>query len=516
MNEQQQQLTKSIGFIFRHLRLISFCLLAGLTAGLIWYLQQPKAYQARALLMYQQQQINPSRMSPDVQTSLIELVNTVGQQVTSLSNLEDIIEAHDLYPEQRRRLPMVDVATAMRRNISISTQRAADVFEVSFTGSDPRQVMLTTNALAAKFVEENIRFREQRVTENLAYVREELALAQESLDLQEESMRDYKLRYYNEMPDQRAANIARLNTLQTQYQNIQNNLQDLKRTQVLIQEQLNLRQDLLARMAEGQTVTTPRGGTPLTELDRIRLELEAMRDRYTDNHPDVRRLQNRLRTLDAERAPSAGPGDGAAPATPQSTYDTQLSQLEMQLKEIEISASRLNREQEAVRQQIEQIQRWVEATPVREAEWAALTRDYRQLQQHYQNLVARSLEAESAEMLERRQRGSQFRIIESAQLPSKPFSNFRKIMIMAAAAGLGLGLVLSYSREFMDSSFKNVHDLETFIGLPVTCAIPLLPTDHEKKLALAGKILWFTVLGTGFALLGATMLVLWLRGNIIL
>lgn len=508
MSDEQQQINKIVGFLSRNLRLILLLLLCGLSAGLVVYLKSSKVYQASALIMYQQQQINPTRMSPDVQTRFLEMVNTVGQQVTSLSNLEELIVTRGLYPDLRQRLPMVDVVAAMRRQISIEPQRGADVFRVAYTGDDPRQVMLVANALAAKFIEENIRFREERVSETVAYIRDELAMAKASLDKQEEGMRDYKLRYYNEMPEQRAANIARLNALQGQYQNIQNNLQDLKRTQILIQEQISLRQNIILRLAEGQAglIAGP------SELARLRQELEVLRGRYTDSHPDVRRLQVRLETLlEAQReAPGAVSSGGRF-------QDNQLAQLELQLKEIDISLARLNREQETVRQQIEQVVSWVETTPVREAEWAALTRDYSQLQHHYQALVARSLEAESAEMLERRQKGSQFRIIESAHQPGKPFSpNFRKFMILAAAAGLGLGLGLAYLREFVDTSFKNVKDLEAYLGIAITSAVPLLPTTSEQQwLRLRGTI-WAVFLGCGFAALGGGMLLLWYLGLIIL
>jgi polysaccharide chain length determinant protein (PEP-CTERM system associated) len=436
---------------------------------------------------------NPTRMSPDVQARFQEMVNTLGQQVISLPSLQEIIESHDLYREMRERQPMFDVAAAMRNYITITPQRGADVLRVSFVGDDPVQVARTANALAARFVEENIRYREQRVTETSAYIRDELTITKEALDKQEESMRDYKLRYYNEMPDQRAANIARLNTLQTQYQNIQNNLQDLKRTQLLIQEQINLRQDHLARLAEGQV-----GG--IAEVDRVRMELEALRRRYTENHPDVRRLQSRLTALLAEHAvedeaeSSAGPTVDPTATLP---HDNQLAQLKLQLRETEISEARLSRDLDAVRQRIDQVQRWVDATPVREAEWAALTRDYGQLQQHYQALVSRNLEADSAEMLERRQRGSQFRIIESAHLPSKPSSpDMIKIMAVAFILGLGMGLGLSYAREFFDTSFKDVNELEAALGLPVTCAIPLIPTTSEKRgVQLAQGNAWLIALG---------------------
>lgn len=513
MSDEQQQINKIAGFLSRNLRLILLLLLCGLSAGLVVYLKSSKVYQASALIMYQQQQINPTRMSPDVQTRLLEMVNTVGQQVTSLSNLEELIVAHGLYPDLRQRLPMVDVVAAMRRQISIEPQRGANVFRVAYTGDDPRQVMLVANALAAKFIEENIRFREERVSETVAYIRDELAMAKVSLDKQEEGMRDYKLRYYNEMPEQRVANIARLNALQAQYQNIQNNLQDLKRTQILIQEQISL------RLAEGQAGVT----AGPSELARLRQELEVLRGRYTDSHPDVRRLQVRLETLLEVQRRAAGSGEPAAGDAPGAVssggrfQDNQLAQLELQLKEIDISLARLSREQETVRQQIEQVVSWVETTPVREAEWAALTRDYSQLQHHYQALVARSLEAESAEMLERRQKGSQFRIIESAHQPGKPFSpNFRKFMILAAAAGLGLGLSLAYLREFVDTSFKNVKDLEAYLGIAITSAVPLLPTTSEQQwLRLRGTI-WAVFLGCGFAALGGVMLLLWYLGLIIL
>lgn len=524
MSEQQQQVAKTIKFVSRNLRLILLCLLCGTALGLAWYLKTPRVYQATALIMYQQQQINPGQRAPQVETRLLEMVNTVGQQVTSLTSLQEIIEAHDLYRDLRERQPMYDVAMAMRRNISITPQRTADVFRVSFTGSNPRPVMQTANALAARFVEENIRYREQRVSETSAYIRDQRAIAKESLDKQEESMRDYKLRHYNEMPDQRATNIARLNALQTQYQNIQNNLQDLKRTQILIQEQVNLRQELLARMAQGQPGGVPGVGFgPQTEMERVRQELDSLRSRYTDNHPDVRRLQSRLTMLLAEQGLAEGETEEGAASSPTSTtaggrtYDNQLTQLELQLRETGISIARLNREQDEVRRRIEEVQRWVEAAPVREAEWAALTRDYSQLQQHYQALVSRGLEADSAEMLEQRQRGSQFRIIESAHLPSKPFSpNFKKIMAMAIALSLGLGLVMGYVKEFMDTSFKDVNDLEAELGLPVTCAIPIVATAREGKLAKWRNNAWLIALGCGYAALAAVLLLLLLKGRIIL
>lgn len=511
MSEQQQQVTKTINFVSRNNLIILFFLLCGLAIGLGWYLKSSKVYQASALIMYQQQ-ANPARTS-GLDTRPQEMINTVAQQVTSLSSLQEMIETLELYADRREQQPVFDVAEAMREHIDITSERGTDAFRVSFKGDDPNQVMRVANALAARFLEENIRFREQRVTEASAYIRDELAIAKEAMDEQEERMRDYKLKHYNQMPERQNVNMAQLNTLQTQYQNIQNNLQELKRTKLMIQEQINMRQDFLARQADGQG-SAGGGGEALTDLERLVNRLDELRSRYTDNHPDVRRLKSRISSLQTEQGVG---GDESGREGNYRARDNQLAQLELQLNETDISISRLNEEQDKVRERIAQVQQWVEAAPVREAEWAALTRDYSQLKQHYETLVSRSLEADSEEMLEHRQRGSQFRIIESAHLPSTPFSpNFKKIMFIAVVLSLGMGLGLGYAREYLDTSFKDVDDLEAELGLPVTCAIPAISTDREKRRKQMGNLVMIVGLGSAYAVLAGAILMLWIQGGIVI
>jgi hypothetical protein len=54
-----------------------------------------------------------------------------------------------------------------------------DVFEVSYQGSDQDKVLRVTNALAAKFIEENLRFRQELASQTSIYVKDELEMAKE-------------------------------------------------------------------------------------------------------------------------------------------------------------------------------------------------------------------------------------------------------------------------------------------------------------------------------------------------
>ena len=255
--DQRQQVKRFLDIFLRRKVLIILCLLMAVVIGLGKYMKTSKVYRSSSLIMYQQR-INPTQMSPD-QMSFEEIVSTVSQQITSRSSLESLIMQFDLYRDLRARLPMEDVVAIMRNNhISIRPNRRGNTFEVAYKGRVPRTVLLVTNALAAKFIEENIRLREEKVSETSAYIKDELSMANETLNKKEAAMRDYKLRYYNEMPEQLGSNISRLNALQSQYQGYQNNLQELERTKVLIQEQISLREEFLSQIARSSKgLSTP-------------------------------------------------------------------------------------------------------------------------------------------------------------------------------------------------------------------------------------------------------------------
>ena len=166
--------------------------------------------------------------------------------------------------------------------------------------------------------------------------------------------------------------------------------------------------------------------------------------------------------------------------------------------------------------QIAKYQRWIEAAPVREAEWNGLTRDYSELRRHYDQLVAQNLQAQSAENLERNQKGSKFKIVDSARLPEKPFKpNFLKILLVAVAASLALSVGSVLAGDFIDTSFKDVGELEEFIGVPVICAIPFIEKAKEtRRDALVFRVSVAVISLYGVGLLAAIGY-LWSKGLII-
>jgi polysaccharide biosynthesis transport protein len=197
--------------------------------------------------------------------------------------------------------------------------------------------------------------------------------------------------------------------------------------------------------------------------------------------------------------------------------DTQLRDLRQQLKDIDFNISRLKNERQKIGKQIDKYEGWIAAAPVREAEWAALTRDYDQLNAHYQGLVTQGLQAESAISLEKQLQGSQFKIVDNAHFPEKPLKpDFKKIFLLAIILGLGVGGGLAYGIEMMGTSFKDPAEMEAYLNVPVVCALPIVLTEREiakrKTLSIAGTSL---LLVFGSTVIGA-IIYFWNKGMIII
>lgn len=523
--EQSQQIFRVLNVFASYKKLIIGCVIIAIVASLVVYLQTPKTYQASALIMYQQQSVNPTRMSPDVQVRFEEMVSTVSQQVTSRTSLEKMIEQFDLYPEAREKMPLENVIIQMReQDIKIAPEPRSNIFTVSYQGSSPQKVLLVTNALSGKFIEENLKFREELTSETSEYVKEELRMAKTKLDKKEAVMRDYKLKYYNEMPEQRQANISRINALQEQLQSNDNNVQNLEQTRILVQEQISLRKKVLGQNAllnnqamlqdAGQGEPDSSEGYGPEDVAEIRRSLEALQLKYTDQHPDVKRLQNLLAKLEGSNETSS---EKDSQSKQPKIADPQIAQLELQLKEIKLNIASLKRERKDIQNQIEQYKKWAEAAPIREAEWSALTRDYNQLKQHYEILVARNLDAESAKTLEIRQKGSQFKIIDPARQPEKPIKpKFLSIILIAMLLGLGVGCGLSYVLAVNDTTFKAANEIESYLGLPVVCSIPFIYSEKDKKKKRMKSLLWGITLIVVVLAIAAEIIYLWQQGTIVI
>lgn len=447
-------------------------------AGLTYLMITPKIYEAQTLIVVQSQKVPEDFVRSIVSSDLEDRVRTITQEVTSRTNLEKIIKQFNLLEEFFDGLNIDRGVMALREKIKVtvsgsSRAGAPEAFTISFSGKDPNVVMDVTNSLASNFITENLKIRESQAIGTSAFLSDELESMEKRLKERETQLKDYREINMGGLPEQLDTNLRILERLQTQLDQVNNNLRDAEGRRIILQTQIADQQ------RSGAGTIVPSGPGEQRPRDRMSLknELASLESRYTLNHPDVIRLKNMIARLEAERQV----------ATEDSTReDSALSQadqtLRRQLQDVLLEIKSLKEEIAKVQSQIKFYQIKVEETPKREQELLSLNRDYENQKSLYDSLLTRKLEAEIAVSMEKKQKGEQFRIVDPAKMPTIPVKpDLRKIMLMTLALGLGLGGGLAFLVETMDTSYKTPEEIKEDVQLPVLVTLPFRYTERELK-----------------------------------
>jgi uncharacterized protein involved in exopolysaccharide biosynthesis len=159
-------------------------------------------------------------------------------------------------------------------------------------------------------------------------------------------------------------------------------------------------------------------------------------------------------------------------------------------------------EESNLKQTIAGYQGKVDLVPTRRAELVELTRDYATVQAAYNDLLKKQEDSKLAANLERRQAGEQFRILDPASFPEKPYNHLLKLEVAVGGslAGLLLGLGLVGLLEYQDSSFKTEDDVARLLALPVLAIVPILIPERERQAQRRRRIVGLAAV---FVLLGS-------------
>jgi hypothetical protein len=118
--------------------------------------------------------------------------------------------------------------------------------------------------------------------------------------------------------------------------------------------------------------------------------------------------------------------------------------------------------------------------------------------------------------MEKKQKGEQFRILDQAKIPQKPYKpDIQRILLMSIALGFGLGFALAYLRETLDTSFRRPEDIETALNIPVIASLPFTRNAQELRGLKRKKIVTVLFLSIT-ALFLVLALIIYIKGTVVL
>lgn len=465
--------------------LILLCVILGASIGgvLAWY--KVDLYRSETVILVEQQKITEKYVPSVVGGSTAERVSTITQQVLSRTYLQKIIDEFQLYPDQISRDGYESVIERLRKTIKIQTKGSGgqvEAFTISFAHEDPMVAMKVTAKLASQYIDENLKIREQFLEGATEFLDQELVTAKEALDKKEKELSEYKLRYLGELPNQLEASLRTLDRLQGEKTRIQESIN-------AVHARLDLLEKTIREYEANPTLTheiegpLPEGkADPLTfRLRDLRRELAKLASEYTDSYPDIIALKSQIKEVEQELA-----GRHTEPG--QAPPDPYLAELRKSRKDLTLQLGALKSQIGTVAAHMDNLEQRIERTPHHEQELLGLERDYDNLQKHYQRLHENRINAKISENLDKRQKGERFRILDPANLPTKPEGIPRQLLALGGlGGGIGLGVGLALLLDLLSPTFRRSEDAEVSLGLVTLATIPSFKMAYGKSMKMIAR-----------------------------
>ena len=482
----------------------------------------PDRYRAEARIQIVPQQVPETLVQSTVTTDLDARLQAMSQVIQSRTRLEAIIQELDLYERERQEMIMEDVVERMRGDISIQIPRSRGrredpgSFTVGFTAENARAALQVAERLAAQFISESLQDRTVQADQTSQFLDTQLEEARRKLAEHEQTFAQYRQQHAGELPTQVQTTLGLVQATQSQLQAVADAMNRDRDRQLVLEKTIG---DLMAIGATRQQAQEPvrgvaqTGTTAAERLDAARATLRALQQRLKPEHPDMIRAERMVRDLEEKAAAEelntpVGTGVVTAASTLNTADLTRLSAMQAERESLERRIALNHAEEERLQRVLSGLRAKVEIAPSREAEATELMRDYESLDAQYRSLLDRAQQSRIAADLERRQIGEQFRLIDPARLPVRPFSPDRfRLNMMGALAGLALGLALLALIEYRDTTFRTEEDFATSLTLPVLAVIPAMIARADRQRSKKRRLV--TVSASVVAAASAIAVIVW-------
>ncbi len=458
--------------------------------GASWGL--PPRYRSSTLILVEQPAMPKDYVTPNVSNDLQERLQSITQQILSRTRLLHIIDKFNLYSTPHAQQSLDDKVERMRKDIKIELVRDSrdqiNAFNVYYSAYEPTLAQQVTGELTNLFINENIEVRQRQSEDTTKFLERQLQTARNALADQEEKIRRFQMQHVGEMPAQLQMNLQILGGLQSQLQGEEDALNAAKQQHVYLQSLLD---QYRALQSTGRSPEGAAAGLPAIdlELERLRTQLTDLSSRYTDRHPEVRKLKERiaknekmrdqllasLKSTTSENTTEVGDSNRSADIGADPTQTSMLLQVQSQMRSNQVEITNREHSIARLRTKVEEYQSRLNQEPVREQHLADLTRGYEQSKATYDDLLKKKNESAMATSMEMLQRGERFRIMDPPSLPQKPeFPNHLKFCGIGLCLGLALGVFVAGGFEMADDRLHSEKELKKLLPGDVIVEIPTI------------------------------------------
>jgi succinoglycan biosynthesis transport protein ExoP len=473
--------------------------------GASWAL--PTSYTSDALISAEQEKVSDLYVMENVNVNLQNRLQSTTQKVLSYASLQAIIERFKLYaapPRISAFFKPKDPVDQMRADLKIELVGAPGyrgeffTFKIHYSADTPELAQQVNSELTSLFINENVRSQRQLSENTTAFLDSKLTDARVKMEEQEAQVSAFKAKHAGNLPGQLQSNVQILAGVQAQLASTQHALDTSKQQKIYLESLLQQYQSAQASLGGDSNVISTQALDKV--LQDLRLQIQNLRTRYTDDHPDIVALKDEIAKTEtlrkqnetdiASHQQTSKPTnaiDFSAAEGVQRGAPTAIMQLQSQLKANQMEIQNEQQHAKDLEGQTILYQGRLNLTPETEQELTVVSRGYEEAKFNYNSLLQKQTQSQLATSLGQQQQGQQFHIVDPPKLPDKPSAPNRfLISLVGLALGAVLGLGLAALLELTDIRFRQEKDLEGILPARMLVGIPRLSTpqeDHSRVIA---------------------------------
>lgn len=460
----------------------ALAVLLGMTAVVF---SLPAVYESYATLLIQQPEISPEVLGGATAKEYVEQrLQQTRQLVMTAENTEALIERFGLF-EDDEGTTLEEKISRFNESVVITPQvtgvvdprsmRGAELtyaFSVAFHYGDPKIAKDVATALADQFTTMGSTRTKAEAEKTSSFMKAEADRLEAELRQREARIAEFLQAHGGGLPEDRAGNFNRARDLERDLARVDDDLRAARARKDLLDAQLAATpRDRPVLDATGQPVI--RGEDRLAAAQQ---ELVAALAKYSEDHPDVRRLRREIATLTSEVAG----GVNSPPTNP--IYQ----QMQTQVNAADLAVRDLTARRYDIASSLAQVKGAIYQSPVYAKQYADLVRDHELVKTQYEQMRTRQATAEITKKAAGAEAAETYVLINPAFLPTQPVEPDRIALmflafVLASAAGIGTTFILNAA----DTTIRGNADVALLLGAAPLGNIPVMRSAvelHQRRL----------------------------------
>lgn len=546
MNIENEEVSKSLSDYIavakrrKKIILIAMCVIffIGVLVSILW----PSTYRSTAVILIESQDIPPDLVRSTITSYAVQRIEEIKQRIMTTSNIMSVVERFELYDkDDLKRLTRTEISKKFRNNVLVepisadvmdprsgNPTKAVIAFKLAFDGHEPQKVHKVTNELITLYLNENLRGRTEQSNSTSDFLSSELNELDKILKDLEEKLSKFKEEHKGSLPELNGFNLSILDRSQTELTEVKTRIQELESRKIELASQLaQLNPSAPTILADGKAVLSdsdrlkalqseyrhksaiynsdhpdlvrlnreisglqktlglPDSGKDISkQLQVARDQLAQAHQKYTEEHPEIKRLADVVDRLEKELPQAKVTVSDPIPDNPSYVL------LDTQLKAVDSEITSLRSKSNAIREKITSYEQLLLKAPAVEKDYQVLLRDYDNTRLKYREISEKQMQAALGKNLEQERKGERFTLIQPPEIPEDPVSPNRiAIVVIALILSIGCGVAAGALAEAIDPNIYGEKAINAITGINAMAIIPFF-TIPVSKVERTNTIRW--------------------------